>query len=409
MGEGRSSLPPSSVLRPRPLLFGQTALALFALLALCPMRRVSAELSPSTNRPRSPRLASVSLLQPSGARPRWAPDSRQIVFDRKNADGYYDLYVCDLEGRITRALTDANPAITQRNNGNGVYDPTGRFIVFLSEAPQHPYDGIKSIADPGVGLYCDLWATDAEGGRFWQLTHMPLRATDAVAYVNPHFSPDGRTLIWTERYAAGGHHNWGLWRIRCADFVVEDGRPGLRNQRVAFTPAQGNYVTCMGATPDGRWLLAGNLDGQHEYGMDEYLWAPGAGSLTDLLQSPGSWEEGAAVGPDGSVIFMSDVDSAYRRDFERADWAAQPRTSEYYLIDPSTGHREQLTWFNDPEAGESTIAPGRRCIVAALDVSPDGRHLAGTLGIDLGTDTRARIDLRLVLLEFRAPMARKGG
>ena len=53
---------------------------------------------------------------------------------RKNPDGYSDLYISDLNGNILRALTDEKTDLPQRNNGNGVFDPSGQFVIFVSEA-----------------------------------------------------------------------------------------------------------------------------------------------------------------------------------------------------------------------------------------------------------------------------------
>jgi len=66
---------------------------------------------------------------------------------------------------------------------------------------------------------------------------------------------------------------------------------------------------------------------------------------------------------------------------------------------------KKLTFFNDLEAPEHL---GRRTIMAAAVVSPGGRWLAITLGIDFGTKRRAKIALKVALAEIlkkgRAPL-----
>ncbi len=66
------------------------------------------------------RIKAITALQVSGARPRFSPAGTEVVFDRANVDGFYDVYRSDLSGRIIASLTDGHPGINQRHNGNGV-------------------------------------------------------------------------------------------------------------------------------------------------------------------------------------------------------------------------------------------------------------------------------------------------
>ena len=354
----------------------------------------------------NPLVSRVQIIG-SGARPRWSPSGDQLVFDRKNPDGFFDVYVSDPQGTMLRTLTEGKGGIGQRSNGNAVFHPSGDYVVFLSEEEDHFGERMPWLGDPGIGLFSNLWATDPAGSRFWKLTDIPIKRsaadrTPAMATVNPRFASDGSVLVWTERYAEGGHHNWGRWRIKMADFVVADGTPRLENERIAFTPSVGNYVTAMAVLGPDRLLVAGNLDGQHEFGMDQYVLTPSTGEVTNLQNLPDSWEEDASVSPGGRIVYMTNVDSPFKLDFGRADWAAQPRTREYWMVDADgSSNRQRLTSFNDAGAPEYV---GRRAIVAASDFSPDGRALAGTIGIDLGDDQTAKIDLRIVLIEFVDPL-----
>ncbi len=352
---------------------------------------------------RNQRIATIRPLQPSGARPHWSPDGELLCFDRKNADGYYDVYLCNLSGAIVRSVTDGRPGIGRKNNGNAVFEPSGRYVIFISENEEHLFDDIPEVGDPGVGLYSDLWAADLETGTFNRLTSYPIKQTltdqlPSMAAVNPGFSRDGARLIWTERYDEGGHFNWGRWRIKIAEFIVADGVPRLADERVFFTPATGNYVTLVGEAEDGTFLLAGNLDGQHEYGMDIYRWSSSSGSLMNLTATPAFWEEDVSTSPSGAIVYMSNMDSRVALDFRR-NWTGQPVEREYYMMNMDGGAKERLTFFNEPGAPEHAR---NRTLVAASDFSPNGQYLAGTIGLDLaGDDARANVQLGVVLIEFR--------
>ncbi|HID07791.1 MAG TPA: hypothetical protein EYP10_11670, partial [Armatimonadetes bacterium] len=351
---------------------------------------------------KSPHLGRVCILG-RGARPRFSPDGKLIVFDRKNPDGFYDVYLMNLKGHIVRSLTDGRSDFLHRHNGNATIHPSGKFVVFLSEEEHHPWLELFWLGDPGLGLFCNLWATDLEGRRFWKLTNIPIKrdisdATPVFGVVNPLFSPDGEWLLWTERFGHGGHHNWGRWRVKRARWMLKEGKPSLEGEEVLFVPRRGNYVTAMGFLDKSHLLIAGNLDGQHEYGMDQYVLDLATRRLTNLHNTPKFWEEDAAITPDGRhIIYMSNATSRYALNFDDPNWVAQPREREYWLMSADKGHRERLTYFNEPSAPEYL---GRRIIVAAADISPDGKWLVGTLGIDFGDESRAKIALKVVLFEL---------
>jgi Tol biopolymer transport system component len=357
---------------------------------------------------RSSRIASMRIVQQVGARPRFSPDGSRFVFDRLNDDRYYDVYTSRIDGSDVRAITEGKEGIAQRNNGNAIYDPEGRHILFISEVEEHMGQLMRRLGDPGIGMFSNFWATDLQSSRFWQLTDIPIkrsmrdRNTPSVGSVNPVFSRDGSRFVWTERYAEGGNNNWGRWRIKIADYRVEEGRPVLRNQRVLFTPSKGNYATAMGFLDSRRLVIAGNLEGQHEYGMDQYVLDIETGRTTNLTNTPEVWEEDSAVAPNGQIVYMTNVNSRYKFDKGRGDWFTQPVEREYYIMNSDGSGKERLTYFNDPDAPEYL---GHRVLVAAADITHDGRYLAGILGVDHGTgNRRENVVLKVLLIEFAKPL-----
>ncbi len=361
----------------------------------------------SREQAKNKQVKSIRIIQQTGARPRFSPGGDLLVFDRPNADGFYDVYLSDLRGNVVASLTDHKRGINQRNNGNARFHPSGAFIVFVSEEERHFGVVFKHLADPGVGLYSNLWATDPKGSRFWRLTDTPIKKrladrVESMAVVNPLFSPDGSMLLWTERYAEGGHGKWGRWRIKAADFVVSGGNPSLRNERVLFTPKTGNYVTAMGFLDPGRLVVAGNLDGQHEFGMDQYVYGLKSRETVDLTNTPEVWEEDSSVAPNGQIVYMTNIDSKYKFNFNNPNWPSQPVEREYYTMNGDGSRKQRLTYFNDPSAPEYV---GNRTLVAASDVSPDGRYIAGTMGVDHGTgDKRENVVLKVILIECSSPL-----
>jgi Tol biopolymer transport system component len=355
---------------------------------------------------KNPRIKHIQILQQNGVRARWSPDGSLLVFDRKNSNGYFQVYRMTAAGQDVRGLTENRDGLPQRSNGNAIFHPSGKWVVFVSEENHHFMDNARWTGDPGIGLFSNLWATDLEGSQFWPLTHIPVKQTmgDGIptyATVNPLFSDDGHWLVWTERYANGRKGSWRLWRLKIAEFVLDNGHPTLKNEKVLFASKKGNFVTAMGFLSPTELVLAGNLDGQHEYGMDQYVYNLTTHQVKNLTQTPEYWEEGSSVTPDHKIIYMSNIDSIYHFDTSNPSGIKQAMTREYYVMDADGGHKERLTYFNDVSASESV---GKRVQAVACDVSPDGRYLAATLGVDEETGSeRVALQLKIVRIEFDPP------
>ncbi len=347
-------------------------------------------------------VKNIEIIQENGGRAVWSPDGERIAFDRQNPDGYFDLYIMTPSGTILSSLTSGNQAINQRHNGNPTWHPSGKYIIFQSEEENHYGVANKWPGNPGIGVFNNLWATDEWGTRFWRLTDIPIKQKSddglpAMGVLNPHFSPDGSRLMWTERYKEGG--KWGVWRVKIADFRESDDGPRLENEKVLFQPGagMGRYVTALDFSPDGNTvLLAGNLDGQDEFGMDQYLFDSRTGELTNLQNSPEVWEEDASWSPDGeTIVYMTNLGSPLN--FSDPHWYWQPHTREYWAMKNNGSAKRRLTYFNEPGYPEYL---GKPVIVAASSFHPEGKKLVGLIGVDQGTKERADFELKIALIEL---------
>ena len=247
-----------------------------------------------------------------------------------------------------------------------------------------------------MGFFMNLWATTVDGDKFWKLTNIAHKKTlldgkVAQSIVAPHFSHDGKTLMWTERYADGGKFaGWGFWEVKMADFVVRDGVPSLKNERSVIRAEDVcddcNYIVSNGFSPDGKKILiAGNLDGQHEFGMDNYIYDLETKKLVNLQNTPQFLEEGACWSHDGKyVVYPTNIDSPYKIDFDNNDWVRQIKTREWWIVDVSDGtpkNHRQLTSFNVPGSQEyKDYGQGKLVIAAECSFSPDDSKLSGIVG-----------------------------
>jgi Tol biopolymer transport system component len=159
----------------------------------------------------------------------------------------------------------------------------------------------------------------------------------------------------------------------------------------------------MGFLDNNQLLVAGNLDGQHEYGMDQYVLNLRTGAARNLTNTPDNWDEDSAIAPNGKIVWMSNANSRYRFDKSRGDWAAQPVERDYYIMNADGSDKQRLTYFNESGSPEHLE---NRILVAAADFSPDGRYLTGILGIDHGKGARREnVELKVILIEFRQPLS----
>ncbi|MEW6442571.1 MAG: hypothetical protein AB1640_16660 [bacterium] len=351
------------------------------------------------------KVTAFKIISQNGGRVDWDPSgSDRIAFDKKNADGFYDVYTIRSDGTGLVSLTDGRAGIWQRQNGNPAWHASGKYIVFQSEHPEHVLMNDKWSPDPGVGVHCELWATNPDGSSFWQLTQHEVKKrilfddTVAMGVLNPKFTRDGSTLLWTERFSKGG--KWGRWRIWMADFVVDPQKgPSLRNQRVVFTPteAMGHYVTCMGMTLDKKKLLfAGGLSGQDEFGMDLYLFDLASKALVNLTNDPNEWTEGSAITPDGKKIVYTS-NKGYPHNYQDKHWYWQKVKREYWMMNLDGSNKQQVTHCNTPGHLEYSQRP---LIVTDCSWSPDGRRLASTVGEDMGGPEKAEFQLRVGVFTF---------
>ncbi|MFH0885333.1 MAG: hypothetical protein V1861_06505 [Candidatus Micrarchaeota archaeon] len=349
----------------------------------------------------------IRIIQENASHGYWSPSGDLIVFDKLNPDGFYDVNVITPNGTLVRNITENNPGINQRHNGWPVWHPSGGYIVFQSEEEDHWGLDKKWMGHPGLGFFSNLYATTADGNDFWKLTDIRIKkkALDGIpiqASLNPQFNHDGTKLMWTERYKGGGYLEWGFWQIKMADFVTDD-TPRLENITVVLRAEdfcrECNYINAMDFIDDEKILLTGNLDGQHVYGMDQYVYDLKTKNLTNIMNTPELWEEGSCYS-NGKIVYTTNTDSEFKLDFNNPDWPKQPRTKEYWMMKEDGTNKQRLTFLNKAGSGDFEASEGRRTIVAECSFDNSGSRMLGIVGFDKRDDNVADFEVNLALFEF---------
>lgn len=329
------------------------------------------------------------------ARGRYAPNGLHIIFDAKHDGGFFDVFELDNTDEKITSITDGDPRFP-RHAGNAVYDPTGRWIIFIAEEPQHyladnPY--FSDLGQPGIGLYNNLWSYDRVTKNFFKLTNIPIKTwigdpTPNYATVNPKLSADGSHIMWTELYENGpfaGH--WGKWRVKIAEFngnslsntrIVLDSEIRCKLRKL-FTPNVcedpslfGNYVTGMGFHPLNRdvILVAGNMDAQHVYGIDLYVYNVRDKALFKVTRDADDWTEGSTWTHDGQGIITMSFRPFLLPPLDTSDpnWVAQETWREYWSMTPVGTQRSRLTYFRCLVCSDQQVLPwpGNLTIVGAI-------------------------------------------
>lgn len=306
-------------------------------------------------------------------------DNDLIAFDSAGDDGLYDVWIMRPDGTSRHCLTcDEQDLAAQGHNGNPAWSPSGEYVVFQAEQPDHPGWPSHAGAAPGAGYFCNLWVATPDGERFWQLNQVDVDR--AQGSLHPHFSADGQKLVWAERLV---HHppsldDLGEWGIRVADFVTEP-EPHLENEVLYQPGEQHSWYETHGFLPDNRTILfsANTAPGQSVAGQDVYTYDPETDQLRNLTNTMRDWEEHAHLAPDGRKIsYMGNtgLDNHWTRFGNFMAWLE----TELYLMDPDGAHLVQITHFNDTGYPEST---GARTLFTDHDWSPDGKRIGALVDI----------------------------
>jgi Tol biopolymer transport system component len=346
-----------------------------------------------------------------GGRLDWSHSgNNRIAFDRVGEDGFYDVYVMTPEGEDVVCLTDKPGLLPQRHNGQPVWHPGGRYIVFQAEKdsafdPADRHYQVSWLSQPGRGWNCDLWCVDLEDTSFARLTNLPTRkdstdTTPTSGALHAHFSHDGNLLLWSELLNGEaylwGRGNWGQWRMNISRFVVTDGIPKLESTRHFERGEFGDatFYETHGFSPDDSLIIfSGNLQpGQHQTYLDIYT----VNIYTDALQrltftTEDIWDEHAHFSPDGGkIVWMTSEGYTFDPD----QWRATLQT-DYWIMNGDGSEKTRLTFFNKPGYPEYT---GDRVIMADCSWSPDGMRLVAVGAFADSTVWEGR--WRIVMIEF---------
>lgn len=77
---------------------------------------------------KSPLVKNIKTFTNQGGRVDWSHNNNLIAFDRKDEDGYYDVWVMKPDGTEQKCLTCDKPQLPNKNIGQPAWHPSGKYI-----------------------------------------------------------------------------------------------------------------------------------------------------------------------------------------------------------------------------------------------------------------------------------------
>ncbi len=266
--------------------------------------------------------------------PRWARDSRQLVFE-SNRSGAFQLYIISLDGGEARQLTTISTEATQP-----VWSPDGRNIAFVSavfpefsEKPFQESDALNKkqlderekskvkarVITQLLYRHWDSWVdekrqhlfvVDPAGGEPRDLTPGDRDAVPTSSTFSAgddfDFSPDGEELAYTATPVPTREEAWRTNH----DLYTVDLATGKRKQ-LTKNPAADAFPRY---SPDGRFI-AYRAQERADFEADRWqlmLHERATGKTRSLTKHLDSWVEGFVWAPDSKTIYFEAEEKALK-------------------------------------------------------------------------------------------------
>lgn len=322
-------------------------------------------------------VTDVHMVGPAGA-PDWSRANGLVAYFFQDSAGFFQVYRMLPDGSQNQCLTCAGlpgaPA-ARLHKGSPSWDPSGHYILFQAEIPDHPGREGDADATPGAGFWQDLWLMTADGKQFWQLTDYG--TTNLSGVLVPRFSRDGSKVFWAQLLAGRVSSTYrtgpfGRWRLDVADFVIQNNTPQILNTRL-YAPANGIFYESQDWAPDGtKVIFAADATLPSPFVINLFALDLTTRRLTNLTNAPQAWNEQGTFSPSGKKIaFMSS-----RNNPEYVPPKIFSLRAEAFLMDADGKNVVQLSHFNTPGFPEYT--PGKASIATKAAWSPDGTQLLQT-------------------------------
>jgi Tol biopolymer transport system component len=283
----------------------------------------------------------VTLFRDSALDVMWSPaDSNMICYSVKGKDSYYDLHIATPDRKKDVCITCDHPALPNRHIANPSWHPSGKWLLSVVEKKEHPRSSTNAL--PGFGAYCDIWLIAADGTKAYKLVEIPNDFDHGV--IAPRFSPDGKQIVWTDRFRRPGilnaERHFGFWTVKLADFTWgTDSIPSVSTPKDLF-PGYHSFIECYGFSPDGKKIIfCGSFATKSAWTSQLFTMnidGTGLQQITQGEQGTGDYNEHGSYSPDGKkIIWMSNKDN-------------KNKGTDWWIMNSDGTNKKRLTFFNIP-------------------------------------------------------------
>jgi hypothetical protein len=308
----------------------------------------------------------IRLATDNAGRLDWNRRDNRVVFDRPNADGFYDIYQAHSDGLVDRCITCDNYSFHKMHLLDPVVDPAGKLIVVQVQAnAKRLKQGIIEMALPLRGVHSELWAVTMDGKVAWQLTQLQ---QDGHAVLGAVFSNEADHILWRERLSTRGDRLLGHWATRIAEWSIRRGTPRLGKVSLIAAGA-GGFDLAQEFTPDDQGILVARLPaGAGEGGLDLVRIDLDSRDVVSLTRTPGVRDDVGRYSPDSQHIVWASGQGIkpLSPDERRLPWR-----SDLWIMRADGSEQQRLTFWNDPESDHQL----GQALITDLAWGPEGDQL----------------------------------
>lgn len=329
-------------------------------------------------------VKSVRLVVPDGGRVEAARQDDWIAFDRLEADGFYDVYLMQLDSGSESCLTCDNWEFNKKSALSPTWHPSGEYLVIhVQENGKKRGLTLASQSTPARGLGSELWFITRDGRDAWQFT----KAQEAGrAVLDPHFSFESELLVWSERVRSREGGPWGSWELRVAKINVKRRVPRLGDGR--YYKAGVGLALGHGFSPDDAGLFV-SAPTRSTLQPDIARIDLATGERQPITSAPDQYDDLVQAMPNSDfLVWTTDRNLPLPNRLHRI--------SELWLRSTSGLTQERLTFFNDRGASYgkdealitdvSWMADGERLLLHVLSVEDEGGFGEDIYLVDVGRD-----------------------
>jgi hypothetical protein len=341
---------------------------LIVLVAVC-LSAVSGCVKPSVQHNQ---LTTIVPWKQNAAPAAWNPVTHDIIYNGRGSDGLWDAYSARPDGSNVRCITCDIPGFASVKNrtqrGASDVSPDGKYLLLHIEKAAHQGRIGVAEAEPGKGVYSDVWLASADGTQSWQLTDVPASGDNGTMWAR--FDRTGKQLVWAEMYKRIDlKHMVGQWRLKIGRISWSKGTPTLVDVRT-YEPETGKFYEPYGFSADNKRIIFAS-DVRMPAFWDSQIWTIST-NLTDLKRiSPADAATGFFRNYNEFAYYMPGRD---RIIFARTRNATK-RGMDYWSIRTDGSDMKRLTTMNEPNSDQSkgyAIAGG-----LAFDPQNPDRFIAG--------------------------------